>query len=65
MQNSKNMPDAMEELAKSLAIFFRTLLANDIPVDVAAHLTERIIEKVLLNSGQQHGSEGAGQNDAK
>ena len=52
MQNPKNMPDAMDELAKSLAIFFHALLANDIPVDVAANLSGKLIESMVLGAGK-------------
>ena len=52
MQNPKNMPDAMDELAKSLAIFFHSLLENDIPVDVAANLSGKLIESMILGAGK-------------
>lgn len=56
MENGK-MADAMGELAEGVARPFTTLVMNGLPVDVAAHLTGRMIEKVLLNSGQQHGGD--------
>lgn len=56
MQNG-NMTEAMEELAEGVVRFFNTLLANDFPVDVAANLTVKLIESMLLSSGRQYGGD--------
>lgn len=36
---------------------FNTLLANDISVDVAANLTGKMIESMILMSGKQDGGD--------
>lgn len=49
--------DSMNEFAESVASFFNTLLANDISVDVAANLTGKMIESMILMSGKQDGGD--------
>ena len=51
------MVDLMNALAESVASFFNTLLANDISVDVAANLTGKMVESIILMSGKQDGGD--------
>ena len=56
IENCK-MVDSMNALAESVASFFNALLANDISVDVAANLTGKMIESMILMSGKQDGGD--------
>ena len=56
IENCK-MVDSMNALAESVASFFNTLLANDISVDVAANLTGKMVESMILMSGTQDGGD--------
>lgn len=56
IENCK-MVDSMNALAESFASFFNTLLANDISVDVAANLTGKMIESMILMPSKQDGGD--------
>lgn len=54
IENCK-MVDSMNALAESVASFFNTLLRNGLSVDVAANLTGKMIESIILMPGRQDG----------
>ena len=56
IENCK-MVDSMNTLAESVASFFNTLLRNGLPVDVAANLTGKMVESMILMSGKQDGGD--------
>lgn len=56
IENCK-MVDSMNALAESVASFFNTLLRNGLSVDVAANLTGKMIESIILMPGRQDGGD--------
>ena len=57
MIEDRKMVDSMNAPAESVASFFNTLLGNGLPVDVAASLTGKMIESMILMSGKQDGGD--------